>query len=89
LACDGNPNEWCVAYHGTTLPNVKNIIIEGFKEGPRQHFKNTFDDEGKKVGKGVYFSSIVEIAEYYSIPYEGIKCVFMCRVNPTNPFRER
>ena len=81
----GNCNkkgEWCVAYHGTSLSNAKNIIIKGLKEGPRQSLKNDKDDNGKIIGTGVYFSSIIEIAEYYSKPCEGIKCVFMCRVNP-------
>ena len=82
----GNCNiegEWCVAYHGTSFSNAKNIIIEGLKEGPRQAFQNAIDDKGKIVGKGVYFSPIIEIAEQYSISCEGIKCVFMCRVNPS------
>lgn len=81
----GNSNkegEWCLAYHGTSFSNAKNIIIKGLKEGHRQAFQNAIDDKGKTVGKGVYFSPIIEIAEHYSISCEGIKYVFMCRVNP-------
>ena len=81
----GNCNkegEWCVAYHGTNIENAKNIIVEGLKAGKRQHFRNSFDKNGELVGKGVYFSPIIEVAEYYSNSKDGIKCVFMCRVNP-------
>jgi serine/threonine protein kinase len=74
--------EWCVAYHGTSLENAKSIIIEGLKEGKRQHYQNYKDKEGNQIGTGVYFTPYIEIAEYYSKSYFGIKCVFMCRVNP-------
>ena len=74
--------EWCVAYHGTSLSNAKNIILEGLEKGHRQQYKNKVDKEGNKIGKGVYLSPKIEISEKYSEPYLGIKCVFMCRVNP-------
>ena len=74
--------EWCVAYHGTDIENAKNIIIEGLKPGKRQAYKDRIDKEGDKIGEGVYFSPLIEVAEYYSNPKKGIKCVFMCRVNP-------
>ena len=84
IKCGNNNNkdEWCVAYHGTSLSNAKNIIIEGLKQGHRQQFKHALDVKGNIVGKGVYFSPSIKIAEQYAIPYEGVKCVFMCRVNP-------
>ena len=81
----GNINikgEWCVAYHGTSLSNAKNIIMKGLEKGTRQYFEDKFDKDGNIIGKGVYFSPKIEIAEYYSEPYLGLKCVFMCRVNP-------
>jgi len=74
--------EWCVAYHDTCLENAKNIIIEGLKEGNRQIYKDYKDKEGNQIGTGVYFTSHIEIAEIYSKPCNGIKCVFMCRINP-------
>ena len=74
--------EWCVVYHGTSLENAKNIIIEGLKEGNRQNYKDAKDKEGNQVGIGVYFSPNILIAEAYSKPCNGIKCVFMCRANP-------
>ena len=74
--------EWCVVYHGTSLENAKNIIIEGLKEGDRQSFKDAKDKEGNQVGTGVYFSPNILIAEQYSKSCNGIKCVFMCRANP-------
>ena len=81
----GNINkkgEWCVVYHGTSLENAKNIIIEGLKEGNRQTYQDSKDKEGNQIGTGVYFSPYIEIAEEYSKPCNGIKCVFMCRANP-------
>ena len=74
--------EWCVAYHGTSLENAKNIIIEGLKEGKRQHYQAHKDQEGNQIGTGVYFTPHIETAELYSKSCNGIKCVFMCRVNP-------
>ena len=74
--------EWCVAYHGTSLRNAKNIILEGLKEGKRQYYQNYKDKEGNEIGTGVYFTPHIETAEHYSIPYRGIKCVIMCRMNP-------
>jgi serine/threonine protein kinase len=81
----GNINkkgEWCVAYHGTCLENAKNIIIEGLKEGSRQHYQDYKDKEGNQIGTGVYFARHIEKAEKYSKPCNGIQCVFMCRINP-------
>jgi len=65
--------EWCVAYHGTDIENAKNIIIEGLKPGKRQAYKDRIDKEGDKIGEGVYFSPLIEVAEYYSNPKKGIE----------------
>ena len=81
----GNINkegEWSVVYHGTCLENAKNIIIEGLKEGNRETYQDTIDKEGNQIGTGVIFSPLIDIAEKYSKPCNGIKCIFMCRVNP-------
>ena len=56
--------------------------MKGLEKGTRQYFEDKFDKDGNIIGKGVYFSPKIEIAEYYSEPYLGLKCVFMCRVNP-------
>ena len=74
--------EWCVAYHGTSISNAKNIITDGLMEGNRQYYSKHKDQRGNDIGTGVYFSPSINVAEQYSKPYEGIKCVFMCRVNP-------
>ena len=81
-----NPGEWCVAYHGTSLEYVSSILYYNFQEGERQSFE--YDDDinhpGYKVGKGVYVTPDINIAESYSIEVKGFKCVLMCRVNPFN-----
>ena len=74
--------EWCVVYHGTSLENAKDIIIEGLQEGNRQAYQDYKDKEGNQIGTGVYFTPYIKIAEQYSKPCNGYKCVFMCRVNP-------
>ena len=61
---------------------AKNLVIEGFKKGKRQKFKNYKDKEGSIVEKGVYFMPIIEIVESYSTPCTRVLCVFICRVNP-------
>ena len=80
------PGEWCVAYHGTSVEFAKSILINNFQEGPGQMYENYDDDNhpGKKVGRGVYVTPEITIAEGYSKTIDGFKCVFMCRVNPLN-----
>ena len=80
------PGEWCVAYHGTSVEFAKSILINNFKVGDRQAFEDDDDinHPGYKVGKGVYVTPEITIAESYSLSVEGYKCVFMCRVNPLN-----
>ena len=78
----GQKGEWSVACHGTSLSLAKNLVIEGFKKGKIQKFKNSKDKEEGIVGKGVYFIPIIEISESYSTHCNGVLCVFICRVNP-------
>ena len=85
LGMTGNtPGEWCVAYHGTSIHYVKSILISKLKAGDSQG--NEKDDDlnhpGEEVGKGVYVTHEITVAELFSPLVEGYKCVFMCRVNP-------
>ena len=95
LGCDGNPNEWAVAYHGigTNLGMsleraTHNIIRGGFKKGGRQFYE--FDDDenhpGQKVGKGVYCSPNPDVMDSYAQSTEKnekiYKMGFMIRVKP-------
>ncbi len=80
------PGEWCVAYHGTGIEFAKSIIINKLKVGQHQAYE-TDDDinhPGQKVGKGVYVTPEISIAESYAKNniIQGFMCVFMCRVNP-------
>ena len=72
----------------SSLSNAKNIIIKGLKAGHRQALQNKKDEEGEIIDEGVYFSPFINIAEHYSEPIEGMKCVFMCRVNPKKAKRK-
>ena len=80
------PGEWCVAYHGTSVEFAKSILINKFQAGPGQAYENDDDinHPEKKVGRGVYVTPEISIAESYSKIVDGYKCVFMCRVNPLN-----
>ena len=84
--------EWYIAYHGTS-GNVANLILkDGFKAGAGQACSNhnNINELSKKIysklGKGVYCTPKINIAESYSktIKFGGksYKFVFMCRVNP-------
>ena len=81
LACDGNKNEWAVAYHGVrtkmeksdgskyTLEDaVGNIYKGGFKIGKAQAQEsyNDLNNKGKTVGKGIYCSPKPEVLEQYA-----------------------
>ena len=86
LGMTGNtPGEWCVAYLSTRIEYVQSIIFNGLKVGGRQMTANDDDinHPGQKVGVGVYVTPDIKIAEKFT-PSNGIKCVFMCRVNPLN-----
>ena len=80
------PGEWCVAYHGTNIGYAQSILINKLKAGGRQAYSDDYDSNhpGHKVGDGVYVTPEIGIAESYSTPINGYKCVFMCRVNPKN-----
>ena len=83
--CDG---EWPVAYHGTNLNAAVSILVNGLKKGNRQAFKNDININKKSIfgekviGEGVYLTPFIKIADHYSAPINGYKCVLMCRVNP-------
>ena len=75
LACNGNINEWAVAYHGigakitSDLEKASNsIIIGGFKPGSGQNYQNDDDANhpGQKIGRGVYCSPDPNVLESYA-----------------------
>ena len=77
INCNGNENEWAVAYHGTgvkmgsnfTLEKATNSILSGgFKPGWGQAYANDDDAHhpGKKVGIGVYCSPNPYVMESYA-----------------------
>ena len=89
IAMDGNPNEWAVAYHGTTTKAVKPIcevngkFFSTIKEGATgqkcKDFLNA-NDKSKSLykicGEGAYASPLLEYANKYG------GAIIMCRVNP-------
>ena len=90
IAMDGNPNEWAVAYHGTSEKAVKPICSKNGKffskssEGAYlqkcRNYKNInilSKDKYPLCGEGTYCSPHLNYAEYYS---KGV--IIMCRVNP-------
>ena len=77
IACDGNENEWAVAYHGigvklgsdfTLEKAANNILAGGFKAGKGQAYEDDEDEmhPGNKVGIGVYCSPNPEVMEGYA-----------------------
>ena len=77
--------EWCVAYHGTGINVVKSILeSQKFIAGNGQSFELDYDlnHDGQKIGKGVYCTPQIKIAENYGKIINGYKVAFMCRVNP-------
>ena len=97
LGMDGNPNEWCVAYHGigsklgSTVPQATNLIIKGgFKAGGGQDKANDNDlrHPGQIVGRGVYCSPNPEVMKDYAsgsptvINGKNYLMGFMMRVKP-------
>jgi hypothetical protein len=89
IGMNGNPNEWAVAYHGTSTKAVKPIckangkFFSTIKEGAtRQKYKddiNIHKDSQKlyKIcGEGAYASPSLKYASLYG----GV--IIMCRVNP-------
>ena len=95
IACNGNPNEWAVAYHGigTKLgmrieDATHNIIKGGFKAGGGQAYKDDDDANhpGQKVGVGVYCSPDPNVMEEYAKSTvnsgRNYQMGFMMRVKP-------
>ena len=95
IACNGNPNEWAVAYHGigTKLgmrieDATRNIIKGGFKAGGGQAYKDDDDANhpGQKVGVGVYCSPDPNVMESYAKSTvnsgRNYQMGFMMRVKP-------
>ena len=96
IGMQNTPGEWCVAYHGVgrhqSSEQVKKIvaliIISKFKPGNWQVHEDDDDinHEGEKVGKGVYCTPKIEIAESYAgtsnINGKEYKTVLMARVKP-------
>ena len=77
IACNGNENEWAVAYHGigvklesglTLEKAANNILAGGFKAGKGQVYKGHDDamHPGNKVGIGVYCSPDPKVMEEYA-----------------------
>ena len=75
LACNGNNNEWAVAYHGVRTiitpkleDAVKNISINGFQTGKNHKYKNSVNsnDPGNKIGIGIYCSPNPKVLEFYA-----------------------
>ena len=90
IDCHNNPNEWAVAYHGTSEKAVKPICSKNGKfwstkeEGAkRQKCKDCLNKNSESkakyniCGEGSYCSPFLDYAEKYS---SGV--IFMCRVNP-------
>ena len=90
IAMDGNPREWAVAFHGTSVKAVKPIceangkFFSTVEEGAtRQAYKDDLNTNIKSkdsfpiCGIGAYASPYLEEANEYSTG-----AVIMCRVNP-------
>ena len=82
LACNNNPNEWAVAYHGVggkrgkfgrVFQNVVSIVQNNLAPGKRQFYEKydnirqiTKDQGYLKCGRGVYLTPIIKEAEYWA-----------------------
>ena len=95
IAMNGNPNEWAVAYHGTSQGAVKPICskhgkffstsAEGATGQKCENYEN-INDKSKsqypKCGEGAYCSPHLYYAcKYANITNNGV--IIMCRVNPS------
>jgi len=94
IATNNNPNEWAVAFHGTSKSAVKPICEEGgkffstSKEGAKgQKCKNCININPKSQNlykiceEGTYVSPEINYANYYANFFE-CPVIIMCRVNP-------
>ena len=73
LGDDNNEGEWYIAYHGVkSVEAIQNICKEGFRRGPRQHYKNynnknpLSNQNHPKCGEGVYFTNEIDEAKKYA-----------------------
>ena len=94
LGYTNQEGEWYIAYYGTSGIYANAILNEGLKKGDGQVHENdnNINELSKaihpKVGKGVYFTPKISIADSYAlwndITFEDKKFrfVFMLRVNP-------
>ena len=96
IGCDGNTEEWCVAYHGVgryepseKVKQITGLIYKGaFKPGNGQVHKDceNLNKPGTKVGEGVYCTPNVDTAAGYSgiseINGKSYQTVLMVRVKP-------
>jgi len=94
IGMDGNPNEWAVAYHGTSSSAINPICKIGGKfystkkEGAsRQKCENyeNINEKSKdlypKCGEGTYVSPHLDYANYFAYQNPS-SVIIMCRVNP-------
>ena len=94
LGCDGNTNEWAVAYYPITNPEIIKIIISGgfIVSSKTQYLKDDEDinHPGKIVGSGIYCSPIIHYLNFYykrrkiNIEDKNYKVILMLRVKPEN-----
>ena len=95
IAKDSNPNEWAIAYHGTSASAVRPICIKdrkfysSMKEGAiRQKLRDLININPKSknlyqiCGEGAYSCPSFEYASNYS-KFFNIGVIIMCRVNPS------
>ena len=95
LGNEGKEGEWAIAYHGIGKGNefkkLINILLYNLKKGPCQlyrSYENIRDDKMDEVGKGVYLTPDINIAENYANKIQlgerktNFQFIIMCRVNP-------
>jgi hypothetical protein len=95
LGNEGKEGEWAIAYHGIGKGNefkkLINILLYNLKKGPCQlysSYENIRDDKMEEVGKGVYLTPDINIAENYANKIQlgerktNFQFIIMCRVNP-------
>jgi len=88
LKMDGNENEWAVAFHGiggSKVPYViSKVIKEKMRPGPNQLYSQYKAVDGETIGKGIYCTPKLEVAEEYASKCEqfGTKVIIQARVRP-------
>ena len=95
LGNEGKEGEWAIAYHGIGKGNefkkLINILLYNLKKGPCQlysNYENIRDDKMEEVGKGVYLTPDINIAENYANKIQlgerksNFQFIIMCRVKP-------